>query len=191
MTLPITKATLLFSSAALTVSGCSSDGRSDDQTQQSATRAASIEQPAATASNMRPAPLASASVAAAPITSKESEGDKAARAVLRTWAQALERGEFDRAWDQFRRPPASREAYSKWWSRYRTITVALGPGTGGGAAGSIYYTAPAVLAGTTTSGEPFRLQGEVILRRVNDVPGATPDQLRWRLESADLKEAAP
>ena len=56
-----------------------------------------------------------------------------------------------------------------------------------GAAGSSYYTAPTTVVGKTEDGRPFRLEGEVVLRRVNDVPGATEDQLRWHLEKVDLK----
>ncbi len=51
-----------------------------------------------------------------------------------------------------------------------------------GAAGSSYYTAPV----TITDGAR-RLSGEVVLRRANDVPGATPEQLRWHIESSTLE----
>jgi hypothetical protein len=30
------------------------------------------------------------------------------------------------------------------------------------------------------------LKGDVVLRRVNDVPGATEEQLRWHIESTTL-----
>jgi len=39
-------------------------------------------------------------------------------------------------------------------------------------------------------GKPFRLEGEVVLRRVNDVDGATADQLRWHIAQADLKSVS-
>ena len=32
-------------------------------------------------------------------------------------------------------------------------------------------------------------QGEIVLRRANDVPGATPDQLRWTLQSSTFVES--
>jgi hypothetical protein len=111
--------------------------------------------------------------------------------VLRTWASALERHDFARAWEQFGQPPASRAAFARWWRRYRTIHVALGPGVGDAAMGSLYYTAPATLTGMTVTGKPFRLHGDVVVRRVNDVDGATPAQLRWHIGTADLKTVVP
>jgi hypothetical protein len=56
-----------------------------------------------------------------------------------------------------------------------------------GAAGSLYCT----VAGTLTdAGDPARpaMEGQLILRRANDVPGATPDQLRWTLQSSTFVE---
>lgn len=56
-----------------------------------------------------------------------------------------------------------------------------------GAAGSLYCTVTGTL---TDAGDPARpmLQGTLILRRANDVPGATPDQLRWTLQSSTFVE---
>jgi len=117
------------------------------------------------------------------------KGEKGARAVLLTWARALENKQFDTAWNQFGDPPASREDYARWWSRYRTITVAVPTGSMDAGAGSLYYSSHATLTGLTRTGEPYRLEGTVVLRRVNDVPGATPAQLRWHIESAVLHSA--
>jgi len=132
--------------------------------------------------------------AAAPLPSPSAadladKGEKGARAVLLNWARALERRDFALAWDQFGNPPSTRQDYEEWWSRYRTITVAVPEGTMDAAMGSLYYAVHATLTGTTDAGKPFRLEGDVILRRVNDVDGATPAQLRWHIESADLKNA--
>lgn len=136
-------------------------------------------------------PSAQASPSSPPaLTPQASKGEKGARAVLLTWARALENGDYDLAWEQFRHPPAGRNGYAKWWRRYRTITVAVGDGTVEGAAGSLYYEVPATLTGETVGGEPYRLTGTVILRRVNDVDGATPEQLAWHIDTADLKDAA-
>ena len=125
---------------------------------------------------------------AVPLSAQDQKGDKGARAVLQTWARALEAHEFGLAWEQFGTPPASRTAYAKWWERYRTIHVTLGPGESDAAMGSLYYTAPAMLTGKTMAGDEFALQGNVVVRRVNDVDGASPAQLRWHIGSADLKD---
>lgn len=53
-----------------------------------------------------------------------------------------------------------------------------------GAAGSIYTTVPTIFYVDT-----FRKPAQVILRRVNDVPGSTEDQRRWHIERIEWSEA--
>lgn len=57
--------------------------------------------------------------------------------------------------------------------------LAVGKGDMDGAAGSIYYEAPVVV--DFADGQPSR-RGTIVLRRVNDVPGASEEQLTWRIE---------
>lgn len=54
-----------------------------------------------------------------------------------------------------------------------------------GAAGSIYVTMPVIFYGDSKDGQPFRRSADVILRRVNDVPGSTEAQRRWHIERID------
>jgi hypothetical protein len=54
-----------------------------------------------------------------------------------------------------------------------------------GAAGSIYVTMPVLFYGDDKAGQPFRHSTEVVLRRVNDVPGSTEAQRRWHIERID------
>lgn len=56
------------------------------------------------------------------------------------------------------------------------------PGPMEGAAGSIFIEVPARVVL-----EPESLAGTVTLRRVNDVPGSTPEQRRWHIYRTDLK----
>jgi len=56
-----------------------------------------------------------------------------------------------------------------------------------GAAGSLYCT----VGGTLTDAQDAAkapVEGTLELKRVNDVPGATPDQLRWTLRSSTFVE---
>jgi hypothetical protein len=53
-----------------------------------------------------------------------------------------------------------------------------------GAAGSIYTTIPVVFYGDT-----FRRPADIILRRVNDVPGSTAEQRSWHIERIEWKDA--
>lgn len=63
-------------------------------------------------------------------------------------------------------------------------TLELGKGDVEGAAGSLYYEAPVTLR--FGAGMPER--GSLVLRRVNDVDGATPEQLRWHIERSTIGE---
>jgi hypothetical protein len=57
--------------------------------------------------------------------------------------------------------------------------LAVGKGDMEGAAGSLYYEAPLVV--DFGDGKPSK-RGTIVLRRVNDVPGASEEQLNWRIE---------
>lgn len=61
------------------------------------------------------------------------------------------------------------------------LTVEKGEGDAG--AGSLFYEAPVVLR-FGSAGEAQR--GTLLLRRVNDVDGATPAQLRWHIEKSTI-----
>jgi len=62
------------------------------------------------------------------------------------------------------------------------------PGAIEGAAGSFYVTVPVVIYGRFANGKPLHQSGEAVLRRVDNVPGASAEQLRWRIERLDLKK---
>ena len=68
------------------------------------------------------------------------------------------------------------------WSKIENPQFDIAEGTIEGAAGSLYYTAPITLIDGTR-----RVRGEIVLRRANDVPGATAEQLRWHIERLDLQ----
>jgi hypothetical protein len=136
-------------------------------------------------------PPATVAPAAVPSLVPEAEkGEKGARNVLLAWAHALELGDHAAAYALYgeggARSGMTPAEFSAYWRRFKTVTIAVPGGTMEGAAGSSYYTAPATVVGKLQNGSPYRLEGEVVLRRVNDVPGATAEQLRWHLESSRL-----
>ncbi|EXS68680.1 hypothetical protein [Sphingobium sp. Ant17] len=59
------------------------------------------------------------------------------------------------------------------------------PGSAG--AGSIYQTVPVTVDSQLQNGTVQRFAGDYIVRRVNDVDGASPGQLRWHIGQATLK----
>ena len=56
-----------------------------------------------------------------------------------------------------------------------------------GAAGSAYCNVGGTLTDAQDPAKP-PVEGTLLLKRVNDVPGATPDQLRWTLRSSTFVE---
>lgn len=62
-----------------------------------------------------------------------------------------------------------------------------GPGPIEGAAGSLFVEVPVVLYGRFATGGEYHASGKATLRRVNNVPGATAEQLKWRIEKIEVK----
>jgi hypothetical protein len=85
----------------------------------------------------------------------------------------------------------SASAFELQLKRYPEAHLEIGkPGDTEGAAGSIYATMPVVFYGRDQNGTDFRRAADVILRRVNDVPGSTEAQRRWHIERIDWKNSA-
>jgi membrane-bound inhibitor of C-type lysozyme len=61
-----------------------------------------------------------------------------------------------------------------------------GPGAIGAAAGSLFVEVPVLLYGRLKTGAEFHLSGKAVLRRVNEVPGSTAEQRKWRIERLEL-----
>lgn len=76
--------------------------------------------------------------------------------------------------------------FARVWDKYQTLDVVIDEGQVQGGAGSLYYEAPVTITGVTRESRPYTLSGTVIARRVTGVPGATPDQLRWHIDSTTL-----
>ena len=123
------------------------------------------------------------------LTPQAERGVEGARNVLLSFARAIEQQRFNQTWAML--SPADQQKWSKAefaanFAGLKDITVAIPTGTTDGAAGSIYYTAPVTITATDKDGRPIRMEGEAVLRRVNDVDGATPAQLRWHFGTLTL-----
>ncbi|ALE17185.1 hypothetical protein AMC99_01897 [Altererythrobacter epoxidivorans] len=125
-----------------------------------------------------------------PILTPEAErGETGARNVLVSFARDIELERYDAAWELL--SAADRKKWPKAefaviFSDLEEVTVAVPTGEMEGAAGSLYYTAPVTITGTDVIGRPVTIEGEAILRRTNDVDGATPEQRRWHFQSLSL-----
>ncbi|MEP7027030.1 MAG: hypothetical protein ABI960_00405 [Candidatus Eisenbacteria bacterium] len=116
------------------------------------------------------------------------------RGVLRRYYAAIGAGDYRKAyalWGQ--QGEASRQSFDGFAAGFHktahTEVEFTGPVTLEGAAGSIFATVPVRVRATTTAGADQEFVGTYDLRRVNDVPGATPEQLRWHLYGATLHAA--
>ena len=126
----------------------------------------------------------------APLTQEAAKTEKGARANLLAWARGIELREFDQAWSLMgdaAKAQTSKAQFNALFHPLSNITVAVPDGEMEGAAGSSYYTVPTTVTGTLADGTKAVLKGDVVLRRVNDVDGATPEQLTWHIEQVNLK----
>jgi hypothetical protein len=109
------------------------------------------------------------------------------RTVAQAYLDALARGDFAfaaRVWDD---PVIDDARLKAVFHAYKQPTVAIGAIAQEGAAGSLYCTVSGTLTDAGNPAAPAQ-KGELVLRRVNDVPGATPAQLRWKVRSSSFAE---
>ena len=168
---------------ALVLAGCSKPAPEQADTQAIASSAAqaaavaSSEVPAEASASASPAPVKTAAPAPeAPSTSRDPGK------VVLAWAKAMtlkQWGSAYRYWgDEGARSGLTLLQFSEKWGKLANPEFELHPGTSEGAAGSLYYTAPIVLIDGKR-----HTRGEIVMRRVNDVDGASAEQLRWHIES--------
>ena len=126
-----------------------------------------------------------------PLAPDDERTEKGARNVLLSFTRAIELREYDQAWNML--GSGAKATWSK--ARFNTlfdglddVMVSAPTGTMEGAAGSSYYSAQAEITAKDADGRPIRLEGPIVLRRVNDVDGAAPEDLVWHIESVDLTQ---
>jgi len=108
-------------------------------------------------------------------------------AVVEFYLEALSGREWDKAalvWDDPVIDGARLEAV---FGTYKDLRLEWPEPFVEGAAGSSFCTVSGKLS---DAGDPAKVlvEGTLLLKRVNDVPGATPDQLRWTLQSSTFVE---
>ena len=123
-----------------------------------------------------------------PIDPKSTE---AAGQVVQNYGALIERGRWLKAEKLWGDIDAARTFATTIGGRFGQVHLEIGKlGDAEGAAGSIYITEPVVFYGKAKTGKDLRLPADVILRRVNDVPGSTEAERRWHIERIDWKESA-
>lgn len=109
--------------------------------------------------------------------------------MILTWARAMETRELAKAWQMM--APAMGEtgdeaSFAQNLSRLSDLSVSMSGGQIEGAAGSLYYTEAVTIRGHDASGRSVEYSGTVTLRRANDIPGASPEDLRWHFERTQI-----
>jgi len=116
---------------------------------------------------------------------------EAAAAVVRRYYSAINAHDYTTAWSQWGdegRPGQTFAAFEAGFAQTRSTNVAIGTlEPGEGAAGSIYQPIPVTVDAMLNDGTRQRFRGSYVVRRVNDVDGASPAQLRWHIDSAQLE----
>ena len=131
-----------------------------------------------------------------PDVATASPDAEAAVAVVRQFGDLLEQRQFAEARALYgndgEASGVSADEFADRFENFETIDSAVAyAGRVEGAAGSLYTDVQLTLTGNLDSGEPYSRTGLVTLRRVNNVPGATEEQLRWHIVKVRLGQTAP
>ena len=107
--------------------------------------------------------------------------------VVEFYLEALGGREWARAALVWNDPAVDAARLEAVFGRYRELQLEWPDPFVEGAAGSLYCTVSGKLTDAANPTIPFA-EGTLLLKRVNDVPGAVPDQLRWTLRSSTFVE---
>jgi uncharacterized lipoprotein NlpE involved in copper resistance len=126
-------------------------------------------------------------IVAAPDTSAPKDP---ADAVRRYYA-FLEAKDYPRAYAMWGQDGlSSKQTYAQFAAGFartaHTRVTVTGPVSIEGAAGSSYAEVRVRVDAATTEGQEQHFGGAYVVRRANDVPGATDAQLRWHFDAARL-----
>jgi hypothetical protein len=109
------------------------------------------------------------------------------RTVARAYFNALAQGDFAFAARVWNDPVIDEARLRALFAGYQRPAFAIAGLEQEGAAGSLYCTVSGTLTDAARPAKPAQ-EGELVLRRVNDVPGATAAQLRWTIRSSTFVE---
>jgi hypothetical protein len=111
--------------------------------------------------------------------------------VIQSFYNAIARKEYARAWSYYEdgQGVASFDAFQKGYMHTATVSIAYGPVSEEGAAGSAYYTVPISLDAVSTSGKHSYFAGCYTLRLANPAIQATPPFRPLHIVSGKLQSA--
>lgn len=109
------------------------------------------------------------------------------RTVAQAYIDAVARRDFAFAALVWADPVIDAARLAALFDGYARPAIAIADVQQEGAAGSLFCTVTGALTDAGDSSKQLR-EGEIVLRRVNDVPGATARQLRWTIRSSTFIE---
>ena len=140
------------------------------------------QQPGTPATDAAPAPQPAPALTPAPAPPSTSGNPDQ---VVVAWAKAMSLKDWGSAYlywgDHGARSGLTTAQFAARWGKLSNPEFELHSGATEGGAGSLYYTAPIVLI----DGQR-QVRGEIVLRRVNNVDGASGEQLRWHIETLSI-----
>ncbi|MEO7750424.1 MAG: hypothetical protein ABIS09_03780 [Sphingomicrobium sp.] len=143
---------------------------------------ASPNAPVAPVAPAKPAALAPPRVLIEPKGPIDPKSVEAAGQVVQLYGALIEERRFNEAGSLW----GDRALAASFATHFKVTThMEIGDlGETDGAAGSIFTTVPVIFYRTG-----LRRHADVILRRVNDVPGSTAEQRRWHIAQIEWKDA--
>ena len=135
--------------------------------------------------------LIASSPTPAPASPTQSPEQQQAVQVIRDYYSAIARQDYKQAYSAWEGNGAaskqSFEQFKQGFANTTSVAVEVGkPSIPDPGAGSIYIEIPVTVTALATNGTPQRFRGNYVLRRVNDVPGSTPEQRKWHFYSAKI-----
>jgi hypothetical protein len=67
------------------------------------------------------------------------------------------------------------------------VSVTIEDGRAEENAGKLFFEAQVTMEGELQNGDAYMMKGPVVLSRVTDLPGASNEELSWRIEMNDLR----
>ena len=177
--------TAIVVSAIAALAACSADPEPPVERSKQEAPTAAVQQP----ESKRPKPTAPGEAPGVPDRSPVSDvssspgSAQGAAQVVQTYYALIEAGKYEEAWKlRSDGGGTTREDFATNFRNYAELHANIGaPSEVQGAAGWLYVEVPVQLYGQMRNGGPFSSAGTVTLRRSNNVPGASAEQLRWRI----------
>jgi len=107
--------------------------------------------------------------------------------VAQFYFEALSGKEYAKAALVWSHPAVTADRLQAAWESYKDPRIEWNDPVVEGAAGSLYCNVTGKLTDAADPSTP-ELEGVVLLRRANDVPGATEEELRWTVRSSTFIE---